>query len=122
MKAIFRRLVDLWAAGDVAALDEVVAPDYIGHPAKGDRNLDGLRRDIEEYHRLHSQCSYRIEDQMVDGEKVITRMTGVVTPRDGGEPVRITGINIARIVDGKLAEEWNTWEQLGTANRQDATR
>jgi hypothetical protein len=121
MKAVFRRLVDLWAAGDLRGLDEVVHPEYVGHPAKGDRDLDGLRRDIEAYHRLHSACSYRIEDQLVEGEKVVTRMTGLVTPRDGGEPVRIMGINIARIVDGKLVEEWNTWEQLMTPERPSET-
>lgn len=51
----------------------------------------------------HTRDSFRIEDQLVDGEKVVTRMTG--------EPVTLLGINIARIVDGKLVEEWNTWEQ-----------
>lgn len=34
--------------------------------------------------------------------------------RTTGEPVTLIGINIARIVDGKIVEEWNTWEQLQT--------
>jgi hypothetical protein len=32
-KAVFRQAVGVWAAGDISALDEVVAADYIGHPA-----------------------------------------------------------------------------------------
>jgi predicted SnoaL-like aldol condensation-catalyzing enzyme len=49
---------------------------------------------------------------MIDGEKVITRLTADVTMRDGGESVTLMGINISRIVDGKIVEEWNTWEPL----------
>jgi hypothetical protein len=29
-----------------------------------------------------------------------------------GEPVALMGINISRVRDGKLEEEWNTWEPL----------
>ena len=31
--------------------------------------------------------------------------------------VKRLGINIARIVDGKLVEEWNTWEQTKATER-----
>ena len=111
-KAAFRHAVDVWSAGDLSGLDEVVAPSYIGHTAAGDRDVNGLRQSIEAFHKLHSQCSFRIEDQMVDGEKVITRLTAEVTMRDSGESVTLMGINISRIVDGKIVEEWNTWEPL----------
>src|SRR4051794_15851070 len=111
-EAAFRQAVDAWAAGEISALDEVVAPGYIGHTSAGDRDLDGLRRSIEAFHERYSQCSFRIEDQMVDGEKVITRLTADVTMRDSGESSALMGINISRIVDGKIVEEWNTWEPL----------
>ncbi len=116
-KAVFRRLVDLYAAGDISALDQVIAPGYIGHTSAGDRDLEGLRQSILFFHNLYiyTEESFRIEDQLVDGEKVVTRMTANVRIRETGEPVRLLGINIARIVDGKLVEEWNTWEQLKTS-------
>ncbi|MBL8240809.1 MAG: nuclear transport factor 2 family protein [Bryobacterales bacterium] len=112
-KAVFRKLVDIYAAGDVSALDEVVAPSYVGHPSAGDRDREGLRQSILYFHNLflYRKDSFRIEDQLVDGEKVVTRMTAHVQIRESGEPVTLLGINIARIVDGKLVEEWNTWEQ-----------
>ena len=121
-KAVFRRAVEVWAAGDISKLDEVVAPSYIGHTSAGERDLDGLRETIEAFHRLHSQCSFRVEDQMVDGEKVITRMTADVTMRDSGESVTLMGINISRIVDGKIVEEWNTWEPLIKGRMKSVTR
>lgn len=39
-------------------------------------------------------------------------MTARVKVRATGEPVNLIGINLARIVGGKIIEEWNTWEQL----------
>ncbi|MBS1804917.1 MAG: nuclear transport factor 2 family protein [Acidobacteria bacterium] len=118
-KAVFRRLVDLYAAGDVSALDQVVAPNYVGHPSAGDRDLQGLRESILYFHSLfvYTKDSFQIEDQLVDGEKVVTRMTANVRVRETGEPLTLLGINIARIVDGKLVEEWNTWEQTKATER-----
>jgi len=113
-KAVFRTLVDLYATGDVMALDQVIPPDYVGHTSAGDRDREGFLQSILFFHKLYiyTPGSFRIEDQLVDGEKVVTRMTAKVKLRKTGEPVTLLGINIARIVDGKIFEEWNTWEQL----------
>ncbi|MBS0326575.1 MAG: ester cyclase [Proteobacteria bacterium] len=121
-KAVFRRLVDIYAAGNLSALDEVIAPGYVGHASAGDRNLDGFRQSIAHFHDLfiYAKDSFQVDDQLVDGEKVATRMTAYVKVRATGEPVTLIGINIARIVDGKIVEEWNTWEQLQPPKRQDA--
>lgn len=118
-KAVFRKLVDIYAAGDVSELDQVIAPTYVGHPSAGDRDLEGLRQSILYFHKLfiYTKDSFRIEDQLVDGEKVVTRMTANVHIRETGEPITLLGINIARIVDGKLVEEWNTWEQTKATER-----
>ena len=120
-KAVFRRLVDLYAAGNLSALDQVIAPNYVGHASAGDRDLEGFRQSILYFHNLYtySEDSFQVDDQLVDGEKVATRMTAHVKVRATGEPVTLIRINIARIVDGKIVEEWNTWEQLQTPKRLD---
>ena len=113
-KAVFRRLVEIYAVGDLSALDQLIAPNYIGHASAGDRDLEGFRQSIKYFHNLfvYGEDSFEVNDQFVEGEKVATRMTAHVKMRATGEPVTLIGINIARIVDGKLVEEWNTWEQL----------
>ena len=113
-KAVFRRLVEIYAVGDLSALDQLIAPNYIGHVAAGDRDLEGFRESIKYFHNLfvYDKDSFEVNDQFVEGEKVATRMTAHVKMRATGEPVTLIGINIARIVEGKLVEEWNTWEQL----------
>jgi predicted ester cyclase len=116
-KAVFRRLVDIYATCDVAALHEVIAPDYIGHVAAGDRDFEGFRQSILHFHNLfiYDENSFEVNDQFVEGEKVATRMTAHVKVRESGEPITLIGINLARIVGGKIVEEWNTWEQLQPA-------
>ncbi|TAH39872.1 MAG: hypothetical protein EYC71_14635 [Gammaproteobacteria bacterium] len=113
-KAVFRRLVDIYATGNLSALDEVIASDYVGHASAGDRDLDGFRQSILYFHNLfiYDKDSFQVNDQFVEGEKVATRMTAYVKVRATGEPITLIGINLARIVGGKIVEEWNTWEQL----------
>lgn len=113
-KAVFRKLVDLYAAGDVGSLDQVIAPNYVGHSSAGDRDFEGFRQSILFFHNLlvYDENSFCVEDQLVDGEKVVTRMTANAKIRETGEPITLIGINIAHIVNGKIVEEWNTWEQL----------
>ena len=113
-KAVFRRLVEIYATGDVSALDEVIAPNYAGHASAGDRDFQGFRQSILYFHNLfiYGEDSFQVNDQFVEGEKVATRMTAHVKMRATGEPITLIGINLARIVDGKIVEEWNTWEQL----------
>lgn len=113
-KAVFRRLVDIYATGDLAALEEVIAPNYVGHASAGDRDFEGFRQSILHFHNLfiYKPDSFVVEDQFVEGDKVATRMTARVRVRATGEPVTLVGINLAVIVGGKIVEEWNTWEQL----------
>lgn len=67
-KAVFRRLVDIYAAGDLSALDEVIAPNYVGHASAGDRDLEGFRQSILYFHNLfiYDQGSFQINDQFVE--------------------------------------------------------
>lgn len=113
-KAVFRRLVDIYATGNLSALDEVIASNYVGHASAGDRDFEGFRQSILYFHKLfiYDEDSFQVNDQFVEGEKVATRMTARVKLRATGEPITLIGINLARIVDGKIVEEWNTWEQL----------
>jgi hypothetical protein len=113
-KAIFRRLIEIYATADVDALDAIMAPDYVGHTAAGTRNLAEFRQSILNFHAIfdYGRDSFIIEDQFVDGDKVATRMTAHVRQRDTGAPATMIGINLAVIRNGRLVEEWNTWELL----------
>jgi predicted ester cyclase len=62
-----------------------------------------------------------IEDQIAEGDRVVTRLTahgrhegdlpGPI-PATGNE-LRVSAVAIHRIVDGKLAEHWSGSDELG---------
>jgi len=120
-KAVFRHLVDLYARAAVDELVSFVAPDYVGHTAAGERDLALFRESIRNFHAIfdYDEDSFVIEDQFVEGDKVATRMTARVRMRETGEPLTMLGINLAIIREGKIREEWNTWEILKPPGRNE---
>lgn len=115
-KAVFRRLVELYARADVNALEGLMDTHYVGHTAAGPRDWDGFRQSILNFHALfdYAEDSFTVEDQFVDGDTVATRMTAHVRNRETGEPMTMMGINLAVIRGGKIHEEWNTWEVMAS--------
>lgn len=111
-KAVFRRLVELYALADVDALEPLLASNYVGHTSAGDRNWAEFRQSILNFHAIfdYPPDAFIIEDQFADGDKVATRMTAHVRNRETGEPMTMIGINLAVIRGGQVVEEWNTWE------------
>ena len=63
---------------------------------------------------------WTVEDQLAEGDKVMTRLTQRGTHRGAfmgiaptGKHVTMTGINICRIEEGKIAEMWQNLDTLG---------
>ena len=61
-----------------------------------------------------------VEDAFGAEDRVVLRWSATMTHRGDqlgmpatGKVVRITGITIARIRDGKIIEGWDNWDQLG---------
>ena len=109
-KAAFRQALDIWQEGRVDRVDGVVTGDYVGHTSTGDRNIDGLRKRIVEFHALYPDIKFTVEDQLAEGDYITTRMTALGTSKATGRPVRLIGLNISRFVGNRIAEEWPVWE------------
>ncbi len=112
-KEAFRSHLHIWATGDLSAFDRIIGPDYVGHVAAGERDSAGLRARIETFRSLYPDIVFTVEDQIAVGDKVVTRMTAHGTHQPTGKATTLIGMNISRIVDGRIAEEWAVWE---TAN------
>jgi serine phosphatase RsbU (regulator of sigma subunit)/predicted ester cyclase len=116
-QALVRRFFVAQAKGDLHALDEMMAPDFV------DRSLlpgeepgrEGYKRAVAEDHAAFSNLRYIIEDQVTKDDKVISRLTirrihdrkefAGIAPT--GREFESTGIVIHRIAEGKIAEEWS---------------
>src|SRR5215217_5429697 len=116
-KALVRRFFEAQAKGDLDALDEMLALDFVDHsplPSE-DSDREGYKSSVAEDHTAFSELRYIVEDQVAKDDKVVSRLT-IRRVHDRGEFVGIaptgeeyeaTGIVIHRIMGGKIAEEWS---------------
>lgn len=111
-KAAFRNAVQLWQDGRPDLVERVVTPDYVGHTSSGDRNIEGLRKRMTEFHGLYPDIKLTIEDQLAEGDRVATRMIAVGTNKATGKSVHLIGLNVSRFVGNRIAEEWPVWEPV----------
>jgi len=121
-KAVTRRYFEeLWTQNNVAVIDEIIAPDVVGHVAgQTFRNADMLRKRAGNLRAIYSDVRISVEDQIAEGDKVLVRWTfrGRHTGKHldaeptGGE-VLTTGMNLFRLAGGKIAELWVESDDLG---------
>jgi serine phosphatase RsbU (regulator of sigma subunit)/ketosteroid isomerase-like protein len=122
-KALVRRFWEAVARGDLDAIDELLAPDFLDHSLlEGQESgREGYKQQVAEQHAALSDIRPTIEDQVAKGDKVVTRITwhsihdrgeyyGLM-PRD--KEVVVTAMSMHRIEGGKIAEEWS--EDNGSA-------
>jgi steroid delta-isomerase-like uncharacterized protein len=127
-KMLVRRgIEELWNRGNFAVLDELVASDFVVHastPAAEIHGREGAKQFLSMLHAAFPDIHFTIEDQIAEGDRVVTRWTARATHRGEfqgiiqrvpatGKQVRLTGINIDRIANGKTVECWGYRDELG---------
>src|SRR5436190_7220362 len=114
-KALVRRFYEEIDKGNIAVLDELVADDYIDHnppPFPVPPGRAGVKQSFTMFQKA-TPGYHHIEDQIAEGDKVVTRLTSYGkhegdlpgAPATGNE-MKMTSITIHRIADGKLVEKW----------------
>jgi predicted SnoaL-like aldol condensation-catalyzing enzyme len=111
-KAVFRRYLEIWRTGNVSEIDAIIGGGYIGHAAAGDRDRQELAARVQAFQILFPDVVFTIEDQIAVSDKVITRITARGTHQLSGKATTLIGINISRIHEGRIVEEWPVWERL----------
>ena len=129
-KALARRALELWSSGklsdDLSAVDEIYAPTYVNHqhhhPDSPDavRGTEEWKRFMSDFHRAFPDFLDTIDDQIAEGDRVVTRFTSRGTQQGEimgipptGKQASWTGIEIDRIEDGKIVESWVNWDMMG---------
>jgi predicted SnoaL-like aldol condensation-catalyzing enzyme len=104
-----RKLVAIFATGDLEAVESVVSPDYLDHQRFEDteiRGPDGFRRLVTAVRRpADTSVRVGIEDLIGEGERAAARLRWVHKSADGTEVERET-IDILRCVGGQAVEHW----------------
>ena len=127
-KALVRRFLEAQAKGNLNVIDEVLTPHFVDHDRLPGQAPDreGYKRAIAEYHAAFSNVRFLIEDQVAEGEKVVTRFIVRATHDLGelmgvaptGSEVTYKALAIHRIVGGKIVEEWAEGSNISAVMEQ----
>jgi serine phosphatase RsbU (regulator of sigma subunit)/ketosteroid isomerase-like protein len=122
-KALVRRFLEEQAKGNLDVIDELLSPDFVDRglvPGQGPTRED-FKRSIAEILDTFSIIRFTIEEQIAEGDTVVTKYTerSVIRGEWFGMPPTGTvenfqGIYIHRISDGKIIEEWSQANTLHT--------
>jgi predicted ester cyclase len=123
-KAVARRwFEDFFNSGNLEVADEIIAPDHVNHdPTLPDipPGPEGQRQVVNLYRGAFTNAHISLEEQLAEGDRVVTRWRASGTHQGElmgvaptGNQVTITGITINRISGGKIAESWTNYDALG---------
>ncbi len=135
-KALARRALEqVWSRGDLAAADQIYASDFASHqrsrPDEGRdlHGIDHLKSFVVELRSAFPDFRDTVDDQVAEGDKVVTRFTSHGThegPLMGvpatGKTVSWMGITIDRIADARIVENWVSWDLFGVMQALGAVR
>ena len=116
-KALVRRFYEEIDKGNIEILDELVAENYADHNPPPLPGLAPGREGLKQAFKIFWDATpgyHHIEDQIAEGDKVVTRLTSYGkhegdlpgAPRTGND-MKVTSITIHRIAGGRLVEKWS---------------
>jgi len=121
-KAFIDRDLEIWNEGNLAVVDELYDPDIIRHCCAQPEDIVGLDA-FKDYVTLlrvpFPDFNVTIDELIVKGDKIVIRWTitgtntgplGELPPTD--KKMRVPGVRIVHLVNGKIAEDWGFFNQL----------
>lgn len=111
-----RALEQVCSTGDMALAPSCYAEDFADHVGGIEyHGLDGVRRSTDVYRALFEDLRIEVVEQVADGDCVASRWT--LTGRNRGRHVELWGITISRLRDGRIVEDWSTFDTLELLRR-----
>jgi steroid delta-isomerase-like uncharacterized protein len=113
---------EVWNQGITDAVDRYIASDYVRH----DRGLpfevrgpEGIKQIVSMYRSAFPDIDFTAADIVAGGDRVAVRWEIRGTHRGElmgipatGREVKLTAIEIFRLVDGRIAEQWVSVDNL----------
>jgi predicted ester cyclase len=121
-KAQIRRVIEeVYNRGDLAVVDEVAASNLVIHvPSRDIHGREGAKQYVTALRTGFPDLHFTVEDQVAEGDLVVTRWTARGTHRGSfegvpatGREVRLAGTDIDRLVGGEVVECWAQVDELG---------
>ncbi|MEO8744070.1 MAG: ester cyclase [Candidatus Dormiibacterota bacterium] len=124
-KALARRgIEEVFNQGKFDVVGELVARNAVFHdpsvPGGKFEGPEGFKQFTQIYRNAFPDIKITINDQVAEGDKVVTRWTGTGTHKGElmgiaptGKYSTVTGISFERYENGKLVESWANYDNLG---------
>src|SRR5580704_12281271 len=121
---LIRRWFDeVWNEGRLETIGELMAPDAVGIGQAGSdaviRGPQQFQSFVEKLRGAFPDIHVTIEDAFAAGDKVAARWSATMTHHGdhlglpaSGKKVRITGISLVKIANGKIVAGWDNWDQM----------
>ena len=124
MTILHRWFEEVWNQGRESAIDEMSYHDVHGHGLQAPdgnevQSMDAFKAYYRQMRAALSDIHVTVEDVVTEGDLMVARCT--VTAKHTGEglgktpkgnPIQFTGMTMARIKEGKIAEAWNNFDFL----------
>jgi len=122
-KRLVRRLYEeIFNTGNVDALPEVIAPDYVEvhDGVRYPMGIEGARSHVLGVRENYGRLRLVIERQIAEGDWVVTQLVARGVHRGEwlgikptGKPVEFTAVNVDKVVDGRIVEHGGAANMLG---------
>ena len=120
---VHRWFDEVWNHGHEETIDGLLTSDALAHglgEGADTRGPAGFKVFWRNMRTALPDINIRIEDTIVNGDKAVVRLAlegthlgeGLGLP-PSGRRVSLAGIVILRMAGGRIAEAWNSWDQLG---------
>jgi steroid delta-isomerase-like uncharacterized protein len=124
MQLVRRWFQEVWNEGRMETVYELLSPDGVARGQRGaNKDIRGPKefdQFVREIRGAFPDIKVTVEDIFAADDKVVMRWSAIMTHTGDalgmpatGRTVRSQGITIARIVNGKIVEGWDSWDQLG---------
>ena len=101
-------------------VDEFLSPNHIHHTPMGDHTLDVSLQFYQMVFSAFPDLIENINDVIAEGDKVVISVTNTASHKGVFQGIPATGkkvvfnaVDIFRVVDGKITDEWSFPDQLG---------
>ena len=102
-------LEQVCARGDMALAPHCYAEDFADHVGSLEyQGLAGVRHSTALYRALFDDLTLEVLDQVAEGDRVASRF--VLTGSNRGRRVRLWGIVISRLRDGRIVADWSAFD------------
>src|SRR5215208_964668 len=127
-----RFLEEAFGQGKTELVDELLHSDFVCYDPNSEtgeiRGTDTIKGEIEYFHSAVPDLTFTVEDQVAEGDKVVSRYTARGTHEGeffgvagSGNRIEMTGIQIDRFDEsGKMIEEWPEYDLLGAMRQMGA--